>query len=164
MKKESRVLRPTDAFKQSVGVSTRARQLPSNKARAASSLKMGEHFEERSLESLEVTGKIHDLLEKLVQYPNGRDPRKDFVLSKGVYECAASCSANFMRLRQPVRNEAELRYSIADPIINLLCDYCNLTVRLSFVVICQVYLLFVLGCSRRVHSRECSRRSSDRFE
>ena len=74
MKKESRVLRPTDAFKQSVGVSTRARQLPSNKARAASSLKMGEHFEERSLESLEVTGKIHDLLEKLVQYPNGRDP------------------------------------------------------------------------------------------
>ena len=146
-------MRPTDAFKQSVGVSTRATQLHSNKARAASSLKMGEHFEERSLESLEVTEKIHDLLEKLVKNPSGRDPRKDHALAKGVFECAASCHANFMRLHKPVRNEAELCYSIADPIINLLCDYCNLTVRLSFVVICQVYLLFVLGCSRRVHSR-----------
>ena len=42
---------------------------------------------------IEVTGKIHDLLEKLVKYPSGRDPRKDHVLAKGVYECAASCHA-----------------------------------------------------------------------
>ena len=152
MKKESRVLRPTNSLKKGVGVSTRTTTyLP--KPLAASSLKMGEHFEEHSLESLKVTEKIHGLLEELVKDPSGRDPRKDHALAKGVFECAASCHANFMRLHKPVRNEAELRYSIADPIINLLCDYCNLTVRLSFVVICQVYLLFVLGCSRRVHSR-----------
>ena len=115
--KESRVLRPTNAFKKGFGVSTRATTYCPNPL-LASSLKMGEHFGEHSLEftdKIEVTGKIHDLLEKLVKYPSGRDPRKDHVLAKGVYECAASCHANFLRLHQPVRNEAELCYSIADP-------------------------------------------------
>ena len=117
MKKESRVLRSTNAFKKGVGVSTCAKTYCPNPL-PASSLEMGEHFGEHSLEftdKIKVTGKIYDLLEKLVKYPSGSDPRKDLGLSKGVYECAASCHANFLRLHQPVRNEAELRYSIADP-------------------------------------------------
>ena len=116
--KTVKILRPTGALQD---LSTT--KIP------ASDLKIEKHFEEVPLKDVFpehgpaklLAKEITTHLETLKQY-----------CKLGVIPAIAKCEADVMEnlssLKNGIRNETELRFAVADPILGLLCSYWNLTV------------------------------------
>ena len=93
----------------------------------ASDLKIGTHFKELALDSVFHEGdSANSLAMSITDYLVELQDHCKVGVIPAITKCEADVLENLSILKNGIRNEMELRFAVADPILRLLCSYWRL--------------------------------------